>query len=829
MSLVQLTNQQTDCMPCTEEAFSVVDENNGPKGRWTPLGANASPEPSHHAFEENHMDHEFSPESELSRLAVENEHLNNLLMAFTSHIAQVQFRLGQVINAESDNRELMLKSLEEFASRGIPDLQSLSEQCHKFSSESQTCSSSFDGRPQKMIEQLRRHLDDLERFAYETGEQSEPPTQAILEKQRLVLEGLREKLELNISNVDKLPASELKQVVDKAVNQFLNPVKVNEKLVEQLKTQVNDLERFIDFLHGSGACSEALAKALADFKRTHQHLSANCEAPSCCNYSKRSHTQNDDYNNDDIDLDDSSTFSSHIQPGVQLGHSRHLHSDYQHGHASDDDVDGADAYLEDMTTTEEQELKHGQNERRDNKKSRLTVVSLIQRAIVVLNLFAASQLGQDPDTLLTKFKMNKHPTHKVDKSNSATVEKAKAQHWGTIRARLEVAINLVQEKVVELNTYKLSKTSSANLYSTYHTIPNIIQSCTTQPENCHTIPLGRESPDGKASIPTHNSMIRPYASTRKHFSQDEVPGTQIALPVQNLHDASLRAMLYGGRPDQMFSHSTLYNDRNELTSCTEDNDDVESDQCETSEFLYTEAERTVIHVVRRYFCPALRDLIEHGLIKKALPKIDENSLLGLANKRSIFLFRPILNCLDSRSRNHSEDKLECLDLNDPSNDYISTKSSSVPHHSNDLGIHAWDVLMRFYQIKNGPRYNESPARKLCESFDLDIVDGKTITNRQKFFSAMGNVLQGHVAYKRSKDAKFKAFISIALNEGKLISWLRMIFRNHAFVQSMYEPWSYTLSTGFNDTLQSLIKLKDLEFSLPYDYSIRHLKEMHDAF
>lgn len=49
-------------------------------------------------------------------------------------ILQVQFRLGQVINAESDCRDLMLKSLEEFASRGIPDLQSLAEQCSKVSS-----------------------------------------------------------------------------------------------------------------------------------------------------------------------------------------------------------------------------------------------------------------------------------------------------------------------------------------------------------------------------------------------------------------------------------------------------------------------------------------------------------------------------------------------------------------------------------------------------------------------------------------------------------------------------------------------------------------------
>ncbi|CAH8575368.1 unnamed protein product [Schistosoma bovis] len=826
MSLIQSSNHQINCVTRSEEVFSFAEENGRPKERWTPLGANASPEPGYHAFEENHVDNEFDHESELSRLAIENEHLNSLLMAFTSHIAQVQFRLGQVINAESDCRDLMLKSLEEFASRGIPDLQSLAEQCSKLSSESQACTSSLDGRPQKMIEQLKRHLDDLERFAYETGEQSEPPTQAILEKQRLVLEGLREKLELNISNVDKLPAAELQQVVDKAVNQFLNPVKVNEKLVEQLKTQVNDLERFIDFLHGSGACSDILAKALADFKRTHQQLSANNEIPSCCYDSNRSHTQNND-NNDDHDLDNSSIFSSHIHPGVQLGHSRHLHSDYQHSHTNDYNTDGIDAYLEDITTTEEQELRRRDNRKRDVRKSRFTIINLIQRAITLLNLFAASQLGQDPDTLLTKFNMNKHSPHKVDKSNSSTVEKAKTQHWGTIRARLEIAINMVQEKVVTLNTYKLGKTPAVNLYSTYHTMPNMIHSCTTQSETRNTVPSGRESPDGKASIPTYDSKIRSYVSLRKGFSQNEVPGTQIALPVQNLHGASLRALLYGGRPDGIFSNPTLYNDKNELTSCTEDMDDTESSSCDTSEFLYTEAERSVVHVVRRYLCPALRDLIEHGLIKKALQKIDENSPLGLANKRSILLLRPLLNCLDSRSRNHSEDKFECLDLNDPSSDYISNSFSGS--RSNYIGIHAWDVLMRFYQIKNGPRYNESPARKLCESFDLDTVDGKTITNRQKFFSAMGNVLQGHVAYKRSKDAKFKAFISIALNEGKLVPWLRMIFRNHVFVQSIYEPWSYTLSTGFNDTLQSLIKLKDLEFALPYDYSIRHLKEMHDAF
>jgi len=32
--------------------------------------------------------------------------------------------------------------------------------------------------------------------------------------------------------------------------QIVNPAKVKEKLVTQLKTQVTDLERFIDFLQG---------------------------------------------------------------------------------------------------------------------------------------------------------------------------------------------------------------------------------------------------------------------------------------------------------------------------------------------------------------------------------------------------------------------------------------------------------------------------------------------------------------------------------------------------------------------------------------------------
>ena len=43
---------------------------------------------------------------------------------------------------------------------------------------------------------------------------------------------------------------DLRKVVDRAVGQIVNPAKVKEKMVEQLKTQITDLERFIEFLQG---------------------------------------------------------------------------------------------------------------------------------------------------------------------------------------------------------------------------------------------------------------------------------------------------------------------------------------------------------------------------------------------------------------------------------------------------------------------------------------------------------------------------------------------------------------------------------------------------
>ena len=55
---------------------------------------------------------------------------------------------------------------------------------------------------------------------------------------------------MNVPLYGRFSADELRQAVDRAIGQIVNPAKVKEKIIDQLKTQIVDLERFIEFLQG---------------------------------------------------------------------------------------------------------------------------------------------------------------------------------------------------------------------------------------------------------------------------------------------------------------------------------------------------------------------------------------------------------------------------------------------------------------------------------------------------------------------------------------------------------------------------------------------------
>lgn len=87
---------------------------------------------------------------------------------------------------------------------------------------------------------------------------------------------MKQNLSLNVDELANLSLEELRNQVDVAIGQLVNPLKMKEQLVTQLKTQITDLERFIEFLQGPstnkpvGSCHcsvRAVTKTTDDQKR----------------------------------------------------------------------------------------------------------------------------------------------------------------------------------------------------------------------------------------------------------------------------------------------------------------------------------------------------------------------------------------------------------------------------------------------------------------------------------------------------------------------------------------------------------------------------------
>ncbi|XP_002719463.3 RUN domain-containing protein 1 [Oryctolagus cuniculus] len=246
--------------------------------RWAPVGAVAEAGPGAAAFSEEAAAEEpgaapgsppDSPGRTLRRLRAERRRLDSALLALSSHFAQVQFRLRQVVRGAPAEQQRLLRELEDFAFRGCPHVlgyegpgdpasdegdglpgdrprlrgQDPSEQEKRDRLEAQR------EKQKKLILQLKTQLDDLETFAYQEGSYDSLPQSVVLERQRVIIDELIKKLDMNLNeDISSLSTEELRQRVDAAVAQIVNPARVKEQLVEQLKTQIRDLEMFINFI-----------------------------------------------------------------------------------------------------------------------------------------------------------------------------------------------------------------------------------------------------------------------------------------------------------------------------------------------------------------------------------------------------------------------------------------------------------------------------------------------------------------------------------------------------------------------------------------------------
>ena len=86
-------------------------------------------------------------------------------------------------------------------------------------------------------------------------------------------------------------------------------------------------------------------------------------------------------------------------------------------------------------------------------------------------------------------------------------------------------------------------------------------------------------------------------------------------------------------------------------------------------------------IVRKELAPAIRDLVHHGL----------------GQGSSSLSVNPFSGCMSARGGAGAKGGI----------------------------LHAWDVVMKFYEMKGGAEYNSAPARRLSRSFGLDLAGSGT--------------------------------------------------------------------------------------------------------
>lgn len=316
--------------------------------------------------------------------------LSSSLIALTSHFAQVQLRLKQIVAAPIDERDKLLENLDEFAFRGIPEVTNLSvaDQEHLVNAVEQQRATQFE-----LIEQLKQKLMEVEKFAYESGANVLPQS-ILVEKQKVIIDELKNKVNLNVCDTDlpQLSSEDLRNQVDCALGEFVGPVKMKDTLVGQLKTQIVDLERFVAYLQCETNDLMKMTKTMAKNKNPEMVYSTyNSKMAKNRRQSKLATSPAS-----------ASTTSSSAPSFVRS----------------------------------KQQKTVNLNRSAENLASK--AANLLDKASSILSMFAATQLGCGSD------RFRKNTLKKTSKGN----------HWGDLRAQLEVDVQEIVSLIQAIPSVK---------------------------------------------------------------------------------------------------------------------------------------------------------------------------------------------------------------------------------------------------------------------------------------------------------------------------------------------------------------------------------------
>ncbi|XP_067641630.1 RUN domain-containing protein 1 [Eurosta solidaginis] len=720
--------------------------------RWSPLGANyddamspnselLSPASELELLSSDSQDKQEllrNDAKELVRLRSmedEQELLTSSLMALTSHFAHVQLRVRQIVEAPSHERDQLLKDLEEFAFRGIPEPIVPGAGGTSNSQSSATHSQADDEAVRKrqfeLIEHLKCQLSELEKLAYESGAPV-LPQHILLEKQKIIIDELKNKLNLQVDECDlpELSSEELKNHVDNAIGEFVGPLRMKEQLVAQLKTQITDLERFIAFLQCD--TDDTQLNALSSNEKLNEH------------------------------------YNSYVaKKKGERERKRHALLPQQESTAAEDTMNALQPNTSCDAAQQQQQQIPGETL---NSKAH----SLLDKASLLMQMFASTHFGAKAD------QFQKNTLKKTSKGN----------HWGDLRAQLEVDIQEVASLAATLSFDREKLANMKRALKSSNRNVNTSQALSTHKGIVTIPPRARK----QAPATTHRNELKTY--TVSSDSDDDDTFDCYAWEQRNYSRKSHGLRFKGG--DSI------------ATIC-----------------------RELTAAVRKNFAMTLLRLIQHGL------RVENESATSS-------LIIPFMRCLNPSPIFAAEQDYRAPDANSSSSSsFLSSATFTSTYNANYTGtdcdtdenpsgflgtggcrpMHAWELILEYYYLKNGDEFNNTPARRLSQSFNLDIVDAETVTAKQSFLSAVGMIVAMHRPYKRSYNAHFKAFICAGLNCHQLVEWLNLIFSCNDLVDTYYSTNSYVARTGFRDSLRSIDTLTKYDFDLPVDLAVRHFRNL----
>lgn len=204
-------------------------------------------------------------------------------------------------------------------------------------------------------------------------------------------------------------------------------------------------------------------------------------------------------------------------------------------------------------------------------------------------------------------------------------------------------------------------------------------------------------------------------------------------------------------------------------------------------------EALVESVVRRQLVPAIKDLLTYGLI--------DPSSFSRSTSYTSFLFDPY----------YLLSSLTC---------FPSSLKSTNDRDTLDDKIHVWNVIEDYYKSRNEPNFKQSSVKTLSQSFNLTpSMDGPIkITSKQALLIAVDDIIERLAKCKpNGPDSHFKAFVYTALIQGKLGTWLRLVFKNKSVIKKYYHNFSFVSQPEKMDKFLATIEvLSQNDFKLHTD-------------